>query len=291
MSENRPRKSRTAYAGAAGSVALALLVTLVLPVWEKSSFLLVVAAVMLSSLGGGLGPGLFATVLGVVGSVALLMGRTGSPGLHHAGDIARLVVLACVGVSIAAAAEAGRRAVRERERLLAGEREARAAAEDAREALRESEARKGAILEAALDSIITIDAGGRIVELNATAEKTFGYTRAEMLGQLLADLIIPPAQRDRHRRGLEHYLATGAAPVLGRRIEMTARRSDGTEFPVELAVTRIQSDGPPLFTGHLRDISARKRAEAEREELLSSERAARADIDAERRRFAFLAEA
>src|SRR5262249_61397941 len=109
---------------------------------------------------------------------------------------------------------------------------------DGREALRESEARRGAILEAALDSIITIDAGGRIVELNATAEKTFGYPRAEMLGQLLADLIIPPAQRDRHRRGLEHYLATGAAPRPRPPPEMTPRRAGRARGPAGAA-------GPP----------------------------------------------
>src|SRR5262245_56952791 len=126
MSENRARTSKTAYAGAAVAVAVALLVALAIPLWEKSSFLLVVAAVMMSSLGGGLGPGLFATALGVVGNTALLVMRTGSPGLYHPGDVARVVVLVCVGVSIAAAAEAGRRAVRERERLLAAEREARA---------------------------------------------------------------------------------------------------------------------------------------------------------------------
>src|SRR5262249_21974833 len=72
---------------------------------------------------------------------------------------------------------------------------------------------------------------------------------------------VPPAQRERHREGLRRYLATGESSVLGRRLELMARRADGREFPVELTVARIPADGPPLFTAYLRDISAHKRAE------------------------------
>jgi C4-dicarboxylate-specific signal transduction histidine kinase len=81
-------------------------------------------------------------------------------------------------------------------------------------------------------------------------------------------VIIPSSLREQHRHGLARYLATGEARVLGRRIEMTAIRADGSEFPVELAITRIPMDGPPSFTGYLRDITERKRAE---EELRHSE--------------------
>src|SRR2546421_9217666 len=106
-----------------------------------------------------------------------------------------------------------------------------------------------AILESALDCIITMDHHGRIVEFNPAAEKTFGYEREKAIGQLLADLIIPPSLRESHWRGLEHYLSTGEAPVLGKRIELMGMRSDQSEFPVELALTRIGSQGPPMFTG------------------------------------------
>jgi PAS domain S-box-containing protein len=132
----------------------------------------------------------------------------------------------------------------------------------AEEALRESEARKRAILESALDAIISIDHEGTIVEFNAAAEKVFGYSRAEVLGRQLAETIIPPSLRERHRRGVAHYLATGEGPVLGKRIEMPAMRANGAEFPVELAVTRIDLEGSRMFTAYLRDISDRKRAEA-----------------------------
>src|SRR5438128_6982712 len=73
--------------------------------------------------------------------------------------------------------------------------------------------------------------------------------------------MIPPSRRERHRHGMAHYLATGEGPVLGRRLELTAVRADGTEFPVELSITRIGSEDPPTFTGFLRDITERKRIE------------------------------
>lgn len=141
------------------------------------------------------------------------------------------------------------------------EAEGRRARRKAEEALRHSEARKGAILEAALDCIITIDYEGKIIEFNPAAEKTFGYTRGEVLGREMAELIIPPSWRERHRRGLAHYLATGEGPVLGKRLEMPAMRADRTEFPIELAVSRINFAGSPLFTAYVRDITERKRSE------------------------------
>src|SRR5215471_309606 len=128
-------------------------------------------------------------------------------------------------------------------------------------ALRRSEARKAAILDTALDCILTIDHEGKVVEFNPAAERTFGYRRADVLGRQMAELIVPPPLREQYRRGLAHYLATGEGPVLNQRLEMPALRSDGTEFPVELAITRISAEGPPLFTAYLRDITERKRAE------------------------------
>jgi len=124
-----------------------------------------------------------------------------------------------------------------------------------------SEARKAAILDSALDCIVTIDHEGCIVEFNPAAERTFGYRRDQVVGEHLAEVIIPPSLRENHRRGLARYLATGEARVLGRRIETMARRADGSEFPCELAITRIPLDGPPSFTGYLRDITERKQAE------------------------------
>ena len=126
---------------------------------------------------------------------------------------------------------------------------------DAVEAKMQSEVREGAILQSALDCVVTIDAEGRIVEFNPAAEKTFGYVREEILGQDMADLIIPPDFRESHRNGMIRYLKTGEARMLGTRIEITAMRADGSEFPAELAVTQIDTGDSPMFTAYLRDIT------------------------------------
>ena len=142
------------------------------------------------------------------------------------------------------------------------------------EALAESEARKSAMMDAALDCVITIDAESRILEFNPAAERTFGYTRAAVLGTSMVELIIPPAYREAHHRGLAHFLATGEGPVLDRRIELPALRADGTEFPSEVAIVALHTGGKSIFTAYLRDISEQKRAESEQEALRERERAA-----------------
>ncbi|HEV8231258.1 MAG TPA: PAS domain S-box protein, partial [Thermoanaerobaculia bacterium] len=131
----------------------------------------------------------------------------------------------------------------------------------AEDALKDSEARKSAVIEAALDAIVTIDAGGRVLEFNSAAERIFGYSRHDALGKLMSELIVPPSLRESHRQGMARYLATGAAPILGKTLEMTAMRSDGSEIPIELTVTRLPSDSRPVFTGFIHDISERKRTE------------------------------
>ncbi|HEX2195618.1 MAG TPA: SpoIIE family protein phosphatase [Actinomycetota bacterium] len=161
--------------------------------------------------------------------------------------------------------------------------------ESVQDEVRASEARKSAILEAALDCVVSMDHNGCVVEFNPTAEQVFGYTREQAIGKEMAELIIPPSLRERHREGLARYLDTGEGPVVGNRIEVTAMRADGTEFPVEVAITRVDVPGAPLFTGYLRDITDRARAEDERRELLAREREARAIAEAAQERLAFLA--
>ncbi len=131
------------------------------------------------------------------------------------------------------------------------------------QALRNSEARRDAILHTALDAIIFINHSGLVQEWNPAAEQIFGYTRSDAVGRELAELIIPPPLRDRHRDGLKRYLASGESRILGQRIEMPAVRADGTEFPVEMAVVRVPGSEPPLFTGYLRDITERKQGDQE----------------------------
>lgn len=129
------------------------------------------------------------------------------------------------------------------------------------EALRASEARKTAIMENALDAIVSIDASGKVVEWNPAAEKTFGYSRSLALGRDLGELIIPPAYIDAFREGLERHRATGRSRLIGKRIEKTALKANGAEFPVELAIIRSTGQVPLVFTAFIHDISARRRAE------------------------------
>jgi len=143
----------------------------------------------------------------------------------------------------------------------------------AEEALERSEQRKAAILKTALDAIITIDDKSRILEFNPAAEAMFGYAAEEAVGKAMDALIVPPSLRARHRRGMKRYLTAGEGPILGKRTELTAMRSDGTQFPVEIAIVPIVSNGVTLFTGHVRDLTERRRWEEEleraREELES----------------------
>jgi PAS domain S-box-containing protein len=124
-----------------------------------------------------------------------------------------------------------------------------------------SVSRKSAVFESALDCVITIDHEGNVLEFNPAAEHTFGYARDDVVGRQMADLIIPPSLRAAHHRGLAHYLATDEGPIFGERLELTAMRADGSEFPVELAVSRADVPGQPVFTGFIRDITERKQGE------------------------------
>ncbi len=132
----------------------------------------------------------------------------------------------------------------------------------AEENLRVEEARKTAILETSLDAIITMNHEGRVLEFNPAAERIFGITAAAIHGQDLAEHLMLPQIRQPQGQGLAHDLATGEGPILNRRIELQARRADGSEFPAEISVARIPIAGPPLFTAHIRDISDRVLAEA-----------------------------
>ncbi|MFL5814318.1 MAG: PAS domain S-box protein [Bdellovibrionia bacterium] len=132
----------------------------------------------------------------------------------------------------------------------------------AERSLKESEARKAAILASAIDPIITMDRDGKIVELNPAAEKTFGYISSYAIGRSMDSLIIPPRLREAHRRGMERYLGTGESQYLGRRVELPAMRADGTEFPAEVSIIETRLANQFLFTGFIRDISERKHSEA-----------------------------
>jgi PAS domain S-box-containing protein len=150
----------------------------------------------------------------------------------------------------AALAEAGR----ERAVAIAGRREVQAA-------LRESEERTRLIVDHALDAVITIDADGHITSWNPQAESLFGWAREEVLGRRLAEVIVPAQYRAAHEQGLARLRQGAQGTVLDRRIELTALRRNGTEFPVELAITALRVGGATVYSAFLRDITERKRAE------------------------------
>jgi PAS domain S-box-containing protein len=131
------------------------------------------------------------------------------------------------------------------------------------EALHAKEARHRAMLDAALDCIVTMDHRGCVIDFNPAAERTFGYRAADVVGRDMAELVIPPELRARHRHALARYVETERGTILDRRVDITGMRADGTQFPVELTITRIDVPGPPVFAGYLRDITKRKAAEAE----------------------------
>jgi PAS domain S-box-containing protein len=130
--------------------------------------------------------------------------------------------------------------------------------------LADSEARARLIVDTAHDAFIGIDCDGRIVTWNAQAEATLGWTREQALGQDMAALVIPPAYREAHNRGMQRFLTTGEAPVVNRRLELTALHRSGRDLPIEITITSPMPLGNGYFFGaFLRDISDRLEQEAQ----------------------------
>ncbi|WP_460713340.1 sensor histidine kinase [Lysobacter terrae] len=134
-------------------------------------------------------------------------------------------------------------------------------AELAHERLLLNEQRIRQILQTASDAFIAIDTQGRIEEWNAQAERMFGWSRAEAMGQTLAELAIPERYRDAHRTGLARYLAEGHGPVINRRIEISAVDRSGREFPIELTIWPTRTATQISFNAFLQDITERKTAQ------------------------------
>jgi PAS domain S-box-containing protein len=172
---------------------------------------------------------------GILGAIEFLSSRTREP------DAELLEAMASLGSQIGQVVERRRAEARAREE---GE-------------------RHEAIVNAALDCIITIDQRGCVLEFNPAAEKTFGYSAADAVGRDMSELIVPPALRERHRQGFARCVEKGGGTLLGTRVEITGMRADGSEFPVELTITQIDVPGAARFTGFVRDITERRRAEEE----------------------------
>ncbi|GMG81493.1 hypothetical protein LNKW23_07060 [Paralimibaculum aggregatum] len=142
--------------------------------------------------------------------------------------------------------------------------------------LRQSAERMTASVASAIDAVLVADADGTIIEYNPAAERIFGFPRAEAIGQMIGELIIPPELRAAHRAGLARYLATGRSDLVGKGLhELSALNAAGERFPIELSIGRYSGERGPLFIAYIRDISERKRIEVERREAF--ERIASAD--------------
>ena len=129
-------------------------------------------------------------------------------------------------------------------------------------ALMEREAELSAVLDTAVDGIVTIDGRGIVQSVNAAVEDMFGYTAEELIGHNV-NTMMPSPYREEHDRYLERYLQTGEAQIIGIGREVEGRRKDGSTFPLELAVSEVEFPGRRLFTGIVRDISERRRMEAQ----------------------------
>jgi PAS domain S-box-containing protein len=119
--------------------------------------------------------------------------------------------------------------------------------------------------ESSTDCLITVDQAGEIIDFNPAAECIFACSRSQVVGQLLVDMVIPPAIRDRQWRVVFQNLLRGAGQVSGPAFEVIAARADGSEFPAEMSISRHQAQAPHIYTVSLRDITDRKRSELKTE--------------------------
>jgi len=127
--------------------------------------------------------------------------------------------------------------------------------------LLDSEQRAQLVLENALDAIVNIDTQGLIVEWNRAAAQMFGYQRQEVIGLNLGEVIVPPAYREAHHQGMLRLQASGKSTLLGKLIEISALRRDGSEFPIELTIVEIERHADRYYSAFIRDITTRREAE------------------------------
>ena len=257
---------RTYFVAVLAALAAALARYELTPIWGSNlPFITFYPAVALAAWLGGLGPGLVASAVSAVCALWFLA-PAGSFWVKDPYDLIGLVLFTSINVAISA--------------LNGALHSARRRAEATRDTVWQSEERLRAIVTSATDAIITIDGHQKITVFNAGAEATFGYSAGEMIGQTL-DRLIPERFREVHRGHIDAFGLTGVSmrPMGGERVLAGLRRS-GEEFPMEARISQIDVAGEKLYTVILRDITLRKRAEAEREDLLAGAERARAEAEA-----------
>jgi PAS domain S-box-containing protein len=217
-------------------------------------FLSLLPAIVAVAWYGGLGPGLWATALGALVAAYVFFEPRFSLHIDDPAEVLALAIFASLGTAISLFSE----------RRLRSEQAKRQAEEQAlletQGSLRESREQLGAVVRTAADAIFTIDARGIIHSVNPAAEKMFGYSADELIGHNV-NMLMPYPYRNEHDGYLARYLQTGEKRLIGLGREVQGRRKDGSTFPVDLAVSEFRHQTRPMFTGVLRDISARKQLE------------------------------
>jgi two-component system sensor kinase FixL len=209
---------------------------------ERAIFLFFIPAVVVSSAYAGIWPGMLATVLGVAGGVWL----TSHAGAIDLGGALSAVVFALVCSAIVTGGEWFQRVRREAQAF---------------------NRRLESILDTVPDAMIVIDEVGAIVSFSAAAERTFGWTAAEVVGCNVS-MMMPSPDREAHDGYLDHYYRTGERRIIGKAREVTGARKGGDVFPMELSVGEVRTvEGRRLFTGFVRDLSERQEAETRMREL------------------------
>ena len=243
------------YAIAVLAVGLALALKLLLdPLIEgESPFLLFFGAVIVGAWFGGLGPGLLATALAALASDYFFLPPAYSFLIDDFGEGLRLAVFLLEGSFVSLLVATMRSARRQAEaRTLQSQR--------VQEALRESEERYRVVAETASDGIVVIDEASQILFVNGAAEKIFGYTSEEMIGERLT-MLMPEYLRELHRAGLERYADTGRRHLDWEAVRLPGLHKSGKEIPLEVSFGEFAREGKRFFTGFIRDVAERRRAE------------------------------
>jgi PAS domain S-box-containing protein len=279
---NSTASSTLRYGCAFVSIALAAGARLLLDplLGDKLPYATLFLAVLLTAAYGGLGPALAAVVLGALSANYFLIAPRGNFALADSDQQIGMLLYLSVSLGIATLGGATRAARRRAEAGAEAAQRAEAALHDANdqlevrvrkrtaelgqanESIRSSEGRLAGIVNSAMDAIISVDSGQRIVLFNAAAEKMFRCPATTAIGQAL-DVFIPPRFREQHRQHLDGFGKTG---ITGRSMRslgaLSGVRGDGEEFPMEASISQIEVAGEQLFTVILRDITERTRAGA-----------------------------
>jgi protein-histidine pros-kinase len=247
--------SPAAYLTAAALVGASLLLRLWLARWviEAPLMLFLPAIIAAAFLGGG-AAGLLAVALSAAAAWWFLL--SDNQLLVHLNSLALFVAVGLINV---VAIGALRRAVSNVKRL--------------NRTLTSSEDRFRRMIESAPDAMVIADSGGRIVLVNARAETMFGYRREELVGQPI-EILIPRPVAQGHRAHMAAYMAKPTARPMGGALDLHGRRKDGTEIPVEISLSPLQTESGMLVSSAIRDISQRRRIERELARARQEEQAA-----------------